>query len=357
MQARKLALAVAGALVISVVACEAPTVVHEEALPDHLYLAKGFALALQDPDVRLHFRDHLRDSPLTQHKLDLREYLESEDGERLLSASATALGESPRGLMEKVSALPSMDFYVPIREQRVSWSGDGVFAVAASMTSDAITASGFFPTGQEFTYTHDADNIPPFTLFFIHPAEARGERLVSPAEQDLETIQGALYEPHYVTRTVTDGEGNVISDEKMLVPATQREVSPWSLLATGKNTYFTSFWAWYGDGAGDCEQIYIAKYFEGSTKVKQVTVLDNDYPCPGGDEGKYEDGFLLIDRYPLNTGERVYVDVDEDDTFNNDDYGQGFWDPGENGALHHSNLLCDFGGTIDWCWYANALWQ
>src|SRR5580765_63337 len=76
-------------------------------------VTRAIALGMAEPAARHAVRDAMRASPLTEHKLSLREYAASNDGDALIRAAARATGTTTSGLRARIAVLPDLDFYLP----------------------------------------------------------------------------------------------------------------------------------------------------------------------------------------------------------------------------------------------------
>lgn len=72
-------------------------------------IARGLALALGEPSISARLRTALRRSPYNEHKILLREYLDSEQGFPLLREASTRTGLTPGQFLDLVRMLPAMD--------------------------------------------------------------------------------------------------------------------------------------------------------------------------------------------------------------------------------------------------------
>jgi hypothetical protein len=139
------------------------------------HVARGIAAALASAEIRKSVRDAMRASPWDGHKLVLQDFLETPAGEALWTAARRASGRSAGELDAALAALPSMDFYMPVRTHRRTWTGDArVMVVAASDRPDHVL--GFTPEGGVVPVSRrSAEGLPP--LLFLEPAELKGRRV------------------------------------------------------------------------------------------------------------------------------------------------------------------------------------
>lgn len=342
--------------------------------PSHLILARGIAMAMDSRDLRMGILEDMRDSEWTQHKLVLQDYLSTERGEELIRSAAAGLKMKPIDLLDLVEGLPDLDFYVPSRQQRLIWEGTSDFAVGATLVTDIPQVTLFTSAGEAFSYAYglqSSASTPLLTHLILHPAEQKGERLVLPEEKTAETIQSRWLEPHYVSVEVWEG-GSIVDRFRTLVNV-DSTVSARNLVAATNtmsmvgqdSTELIYFSSRYADGSGgDCENIYKAKYNVGLPDERRITTYDNDVSCPYYAGEQYYAGSpfgsprFLMDRAPHTSGEHIYVEVDEDDAFNNDDYGQAKWEYNENQVSQVSSENCqDPGGIVYPCFEMNVEWE
>lgn len=138
-------------------------------------LARAFAAAMNDADVRVHVRNAMRSSPLTEHKLVLQEFAATRAGRRLVQASARASGTTEVEIDALISSLPAMDFYAPFQAHRLSWRGGAAVVVGAAMDVDAASFTAYTAGGQHVSHRARAA-APEITWLFLHPAESKGKR-------------------------------------------------------------------------------------------------------------------------------------------------------------------------------------
>jgi hypothetical protein len=153
-------------------------------------VARGIAVALANSRIRAHVRHAMRDSRWTDHKLVLQDYLHSNAGGELLEATASAMSLTSQALITHLDALPSLDFYLPFRSNRVSWRGAPDFLVASTFNKFAPTIQAFGVDGstQELRL---ADGAPTRPLIILHPAEVKGVIAASEPRSTGETIESA----------------------------------------------------------------------------------------------------------------------------------------------------------------------
>jgi hypothetical protein len=140
-------------------------------------ITRGVALGLQDPALRRALKDEFRASRVTEHKLELQPFLATPVGGRLLTASASAVGLTPATFAAMTARVPTLDFYVPRRQDRRTWNGAGqVVVLGTAADGDDVSAiSGYRTTGAAITFTARDLGRGPVVLL-LHPAESKGIR-------------------------------------------------------------------------------------------------------------------------------------------------------------------------------------
>ena len=99
------------------------------------------ALAMDNGPARQHLKRDMRAAPFREHKLQLTAYLQSKDGRALLDRMVAANGGTERDLLETVAGVRPLEFYMPVRKHRESWTGnEEVLVVSQLEESDPIVA-------------------------------------------------------------------------------------------------------------------------------------------------------------------------------------------------------------------------
>jgi hypothetical protein len=140
--------------------------------PSLASLSHAIALAMEDAGVREQVRDDMRASPYSLHKLVLQEYVSTPGGQRLMAAAAKAASVSQDALAQRIAALPRLDFYVLLREHRMSWQGEAGVAVVTQL-STARTMVGHTERGVpvSYSFTTPAELNVRHTLFTLQVSE------------------------------------------------------------------------------------------------------------------------------------------------------------------------------------------
>jgi hypothetical protein len=138
-------------------------------------LARAFAGAMNDADVRAQVRNAMRASPYNEHKLVLQEFAGTRAGRRLIESAAQASGTTARELDGLIAQLPAMDFYAPFQAHRLAWRGGAEVVVGAAMDVDATVFTAYTPDGRTVSY-RTLSGTPQAAWLFIHPAEPKSRR-------------------------------------------------------------------------------------------------------------------------------------------------------------------------------------
>ena len=107
--------------------------------------AHAIAAAMAETQIRTRVLIDMRNSPYSEHKLVLQDYLRSGGGRELLAAMGRA-GIDADGLAATLDRTPPIQFYVPIASQRASWRGTPDVLVVPNLTR-AVADTGFMPGG------------------------------------------------------------------------------------------------------------------------------------------------------------------------------------------------------------------
>lgn len=139
----------------------------EEAALDEL--TRAVALALRDQGLRQRVKNDMRESRHTvEHKLELTSYLKGANGGILLAKMAQATGRSPEALLALVGQVRPLEFYMPVREQRESWTG-GTNLLVGSLLEDHDVPTVFTLRGEPVAVAADAT--PPLPTLALVPVE------------------------------------------------------------------------------------------------------------------------------------------------------------------------------------------
>jgi hypothetical protein len=151
--------------------------------------ARVVALAMADSSVRLSVRDAMRASPLTEHKLSLRGFMASPAGRPLLIAAAQAASLSPATLLAGLARFPALDFYVPAREHRRTWTGTNDIAVGVNFDG-APSAAAYLVSGESVPIDF-AHAVPARPVMMLQSAEFAARRIHQQSSSVGDRIQDA----------------------------------------------------------------------------------------------------------------------------------------------------------------------
>lgn len=136
----------------------------------------GISRALTIADVRHDILAGMRASTRVEHGLLLTPYLQSPSGAALLGEAARALGMTEAAFVAHVEALRELEISVPVREQRLSWTGTAAVAVGGAMRPDVNQLVVHEPSGLRQAVALDA--IRRYDAFFyVRPRETFGTRI------------------------------------------------------------------------------------------------------------------------------------------------------------------------------------
>ncbi len=92
-------------------------------------LGLGLAVALRDPAIRVWVRKELEASPYVEWRVALKDLLHSKSGDQPIAAILARSAVAGFRISD-VAQLPSLELYLPIAEDRVSWQGGSNIQVA-----------------------------------------------------------------------------------------------------------------------------------------------------------------------------------------------------------------------------------
>lgn len=301
-------------------------------------VARALAGAMARPDVRVHVRNAMRRSLVTEHKLVLQEYLRTPSGEHVVRAAAASARMSPEGFSSLVASMPPMDFYAPFREHRISWRASADVVVGATMDVDHPLLSAYTTTGVGVTL--DArDGVPGQHLLILHPAEWKGLR-----ENPQEDVPGE------VIQDFADGESSVTQSDFQIAGCSiyARECLP--DLGTGGGTVIpdTTYLDYikvsnWGEFWGALELEFRATYRSGATGE----VLASGSVRKGSihrETPYYVHDALVARTIPAGSSDYINLRVVEKDLFWDDDKGNRDYTYGERAqilGIIHSTLVTD----------------
>jgi hypothetical protein len=185
---------------------EAPTL----ASPD--FVARAIAMAMEEDGVRIAIRNHMRASPVSEHKLVLQDYVAGPLGEPLLEAIDRA-GIGRVEFRRRLATLPSIQFYVPVRQQRLTWTGTPDVIVSANL-GDAAPDYGYASRGHTVRFRLDGE-VPGQVLFLLQRAEPMHRRVRSQGSTPGNVIQDRNDHDFGGARTYRDAAGRIMRTEEL----------------------------------------------------------------------------------------------------------------------------------------------
>lgn len=312
--------------------------------PNLRTVSQSFAAAMRDLQVREGVRDAMRASPVSEHKLVLQDYLRTQNGNLLLQAASASARMTPEAMLKLVDELPAMDFYVPVREHRLTWRATENVMVAASARSDASVVTGFLPDGRSVTVDSRKAIPGGRALIMIHPEEPKYKRIHPQADRPGPVIQDAEdgEKGGQITTVNSNGDTTRVSFADLAsggaLPKSSESLFQTTATASSSTlaTYLASFYAYFGDGVGSCEIRWTTEIYDPYTGAVRTRayVEQGSIPCPYivWDVAYSADGPLpLIYDEPVYP-ENVRVHVTELDSFSNDYFGYANWFEGNKGS-------------------------
>jgi hypothetical protein len=135
-------------------------------------VAQLLAEGLGDGNARAALHAALRESPWTEHKVILSEFLDSPRGRRVVESAATRSGTTAATIDQLVASLPPVDLYVPARQHRRSWrASDQIAVVALVDLNSPLTA--FLPGHAHLDVNRWSAAVPATPLLMLGPAELK----------------------------------------------------------------------------------------------------------------------------------------------------------------------------------------
>jgi hypothetical protein len=314
-------------------AASATTVGSEDAAQQ---LARGLALAMRAPDVRVAVRNAMRASRVTEHKLVLQEFASTSAGRRMVAAAAAGAGVSPAVVDGWIAQLPPLDFYAPFRQDRLTWRGTDNVIVAATLDLQSTEAAGYTTSGGRAT-VGIGGAVPGVAVLMLHPAEPKWPRVDPQPEGAGAVIQDADDGTLSGRLTVVNEHGRVVgTDLAELLRARRTPVIQMDTVEGGGGI---------GGGGGGSIGAPADITFLDYIKIEftdwggsEVMLKGNYYLANGTWESssqlnlhmekdvvQYPHVPFIYRRLRENSTERLNVKVEEDDTFNNDTYGDRNW--------------------------------
>ena len=130
-------------------------------------LARRFAVALADDAFRLDLKAQLDASPIVEHKLHFRTFLQGR-GRAALRQVAAANRVTEAQLRTDLDAAVPVEIYLPVAEHRAGWTGDANILVATAL-DDADAPVAFDTRGRRTVL--DPDRPPVTPVLALVPVE------------------------------------------------------------------------------------------------------------------------------------------------------------------------------------------
>ncbi len=184
---------------------------------DAVRITRAIAYAMRDASIRKAVQTAMRSSLVNEHKLVLQDYLKTQKGAKLFSATAAALDVSPQTLTELLANLPKLDFYLPFKAHRLTWKPASDVYVATTFDPDAATLAAYGTNGQTISLER-SQGAPSVALIILHPAEpkmlrdspqadAPGDVVQDPNDGDLATTAASASSVLAPSFTIEPGGG------------------------------------------------------------------------------------------------------------------------------------------------------
>jgi hypothetical protein len=141
-------------------------------------LTRAVARALSDQGLRQRLKNDMRSAPFAEHKLQLAAYLRGNSGGILLAKMAKESGHTREELLTLLDGLGPMEFYMPVKSHRESWTGGADLLVAGAM-AEGDAPVGYDLQGQRVQLSATVAPLTP-TLSIV-PQETFADRAMSRA--------------------------------------------------------------------------------------------------------------------------------------------------------------------------------
>lgn len=110
-------------------------------------VARLVAEAMDNEPARQRLKRDMRAAPFREHKLELKAYLQSNDGRQLLDRVA-ALSGGEQAFFATLAKIRPLEFYMPVAKQRETWTGKSEILVASQLAESEPIVS-FDKNGSE----------------------------------------------------------------------------------------------------------------------------------------------------------------------------------------------------------------
>lgn len=184
-------------------------------------LAFALAQAMSERAFQVQVLEVLKASDFVEHKVEVSDFLTTSAGAHFLAQTAASINADPDRLMEKLADLPALDFYVPIREHRLTWLPGRPMAVGFAPSPDDNVVEAYLPSGESVRLQAQSIRSTPFSLFLLHPAEPKARRYGYDAPREGHHIQEAQEFDVGGVMNVTDRHGETRRVEFADLPHTR----------------------------------------------------------------------------------------------------------------------------------------
>lgn len=314
--------------------------------PDQM--ANGVALALArdmgSQEFQNQVRDVLKESRLTEKKVELSTFLSTPAGEGLITRTASYIARAPEWLTERIDGIPALDFYVPLKDQRLTWlPGDPVAVGFAASPNDTVVLA-YLSSGQQVHLTKGTIHGTGLTLFLLHHAEPKYRAILPAGELTAETIQ----EPHELgiggRMQFFDEDGNLKEIEladlplgtnppirvtpgpppsELLFSTSQQANGEIILQDWGPGTLINWDYPFEGDGFGQCEVRTTEGFWDPSGTMRAYTQWSfSGLDCPFQRWNWYT--------YYGGLGRRAFDKGLDGDTSTREKFGRHMWEEDAN---------------------------
>jgi hypothetical protein len=145
------------------------------------------ALAMDNQSTRQQLKRDMKAAPFREHKLQLSAYLQSKEGRTLLDGMVASDGGTERDLLATLAGVRPLEFYMPVRKHRESWTGDeDVLVVSQLGESEPIVA--FDAAGREIRV--DRNVAPSEPALSIVPVETRFDQTMPAGSRNVRDQSG-----------------------------------------------------------------------------------------------------------------------------------------------------------------------
>ena len=162
-------------------------------------IARLVAEAMDNEPARQEIKRAMRAAPFREHKLELKPFLQSRDGRKLLDRMAAGIPGGETAVFATLARVRPLEFYVPVAKHRETWNGKADVLVASQLDErEPIVA--FDESGREVKV--DPTVAPDRPTLSIVPVETRFDQPM----------------PISTSRNVRDDNGEAIGTLEKLEP-------------------------------------------------------------------------------------------------------------------------------------------